>query len=266
MDKTKVLIVKLSSTLNWLGTSVIGQTPIDRGIKRMLSPQIDQDMTNILVIEDNLDLAQSLKSFLKKQNYSVELAHNGDLGLECLLQFNFELAIIDWNLPGKEGPEVCREYRAKGGNTPILMLTGRREAAEIESGLDSGADDYLTKPFDLRVLNARVRALLRRTPQIREDTLRLGSLEINRTTRELINNGEEIYLQPKEFAVFELLMRHKGQVLSSEALLDRVWTTESESGVDTVRTVIKKLRQKLAVVPEVRIRTVYASGYRLELD
>ncbi len=222
-------------------------------------------MANVLLVEDDLELAKMVKGVLKGRKLVVECVHDGVEATERLCQYKYDLIILDWKLPGFSGVDVCRQFRASGGKTPVLMLTGKSEASDVESGLDAGADDYLTKPFDNRVLLARVRALLRRPQGFQEDVLRIGALAVDRVKHTVSYGGKEIHFPPKEFALLDLLLRNRDHVLSSEAILDRVWTAESDSTTDSVRTAIKRLRDKLSCAPEIRIRTVHSVGYRLEI-
>ena len=167
-------------------------------------------MVKILVVEDDLALATTIRDTLSNEQYKVETSHSGEEADGLLSSFDYDLVILDWELPEMSGVSICQRFRARGGTTPILMLTGKSTADDKESGLDSGADDYLTKPFEVRELNARIRALLRRPTQFQGQKLRWGNLELDTNTHRVVLNGKDIALQPLEFTVLEFFMRHPG--------------------------------------------------------
>lgn len=203
-------------------------------------------MAKILCVEDDPALQESIKNSLSFQHHTVLTCSDGAEALEKLLVEQFDLVVLDWQLPGKTGPEVCREYRDKGGNAIVIMLTGKSSVSEKETGFDAGADDYLTKPFNIRELLARVRALLRRPPQLLDATkLQSGDLIVEPENYRVTRSGKEIKLTPREFALLEFLIRNPGRTFSSDVLLSRVWGTETETGPDAVRLVIKRLRDKV---------------------
>ncbi len=222
-------------------------------------------MPTILLVEDDSDLATTVKDHLASERYTVEHAADGLTAQEMLTITSFDLIILDWSLPGKSGIEICSEFRAKGGKTPIIMLTGKRQIEEKEEGLDTGADDYLTKPFSLRELSARVRALLRRPEQVVGSVITVGDLTMDMTEHSVSRNGEHIHLQKQDFALLEFLMRHPNQVFTSEALINRVWGVESEATAESVRSAIKRLRQKLdnSGSGDSLIENIPRVGYRL---
>lgn len=219
----------------------------------------------ILLVEDDITLAEMVVDWLVSKNNEVDHLTNGTEGLEWLTRQHYSLAILDWELPGLSGVEVCKRYRARGGALPILMLTGRKGTDDIVDGLESGADDYLAKPFELPELFARIRALLRRPGHVTSSTITAGALELDPKTGKVCKGNEEIVLSRKEFAVLEYLMTNPGRIYSAEALLDRIWPTEAETSAETVRCHITRLRAKLASVGEdTLIKTVYGMGYKLE--
>lgn len=222
-------------------------------------------MAKILVVEDDKYLATILGDSLAMQKHLVETAYTGTDGREKLLFYTFDLVILDWDLPKISGIEICTEFRSRGGKTPVLMLTGKDKISEKETGLDAGADDYLTKPFDLNELAARVRALLRRPSGYSGTTLRSGNVEIDPALIKVTRDGEEVRLLPKEYALLEFLMRHKGQVFNTEAILNRVWSSESDATSESFRTCLKRLRQKIDVPGQPSIiTTVHGLGYKVE--
>jgi DNA-binding response OmpR family regulator len=222
-------------------------------------------MAKILVVEDDEDLQNLMKGLLTAERHSVEAVNNGIDAVQMLKMHKYDLIVLDWMLPGLTGTEVCAEYRAKGGALPILMLTAKSTIEEKEIGLDAGADDYLTKPFDARELLARIRALLRRPQAVSAKEMQVGNLALDPRSAKVFKDGAEIKLLPKEFSLLELFMRYPNQIFSSEALLERVWSADSSASFDTVRTYIKTLRKKIDS-PNVAslIRTVHGVGYCLE--
>jgi two-component system OmpR family response regulator len=220
-------------------------------------------MAKVLIAEDDLSMRRSLEDVLKLDNYTVDMVTDGLEALDRLKLYGYDLAIIDWNLPGLTGIEICRRYRAQGGIIPILMLTGKKEVIDTEAGLDSGADDYLCKPFEPRVLRARLRALLRRPQQFAKE-LSFAKLTLNPGNLTMAIDSNVTDLLPKEFALLEYLVRHPEQVLATDTLLSHVWPSESDSGIEALRTCIKRLRRKIEV-PEsgCAIRTIYGIGYQL---
>lgn len=222
-------------------------------------------MAKVLVIEDEPDFSDLIGGWLKNENYTVETVDTGEDGLDRLKFYKYDIIILDWVLPGLSGVEVCRDYRNTGGTTPILMLTSKKHVDEKSQGLDAGADDYLTKPFELKELSARVRALLRRPSAFAGSILKVGTLALEPNSFKVKRGADEISLLPKEFALLEFLMRHPNQVFSAEAILDRVWASESEASPETIRTYIKRLRKKLDVEGQPSIlATVHGVGYKLE--
>lgn len=222
-------------------------------------------MAKILVVEDEPDFSELVGEWLKSQHHVVEIVGSGEDALDRLRFYKYDIVVLDWMLPGVSGLDVCKEFRSHGGTTPILLLTAKRHVDEKEQGLDAGADDYLTKPFEMKELSARIRALLRRPQAFAGAVLQVGDLVLEPNTYKVTRNGEDLTLLPKEFALLEFLMRHPNQVFSAEALLDRVWSSDSEASPETIRTYIKRLRKKIDVdgQPSV-LSTVHGVGYKLE--
>lgn len=221
-------------------------------------------MPKILIVEDDKDLCLMLSDGLSAQGYLVEMTHTGLEGRDLLLFYQYDLAILDWDLPGISGVEILKELRNKGGQAPVLFLTGKSSVADKETGLDTGADDYLTKPFAMKELLARVRSLLRRPQGYAGSTLSAGDLELDTALHKVSRNGAELKLLPKEFSLLEFFMRHKGQVFTAEAVLNRVWSTESESSPESFRTCLKRLRQKIDQEGQPSlIEYVHGLGYRM---
>lgn len=222
-------------------------------------------MAKVLVVEDDIDLAGMVVDWLKFEHYTVELVYNGTEGMERLQTSEYDAVILDWDLPGMPGIDICRRFRSEGGTTPLIMLTGKDAMAEKEMGLDSGADDYLTKPFNMKELAARLRALLRRPAGLLDNMLKVRDIELEPTKYLVKKGGVEIQLLPKEFSLLEFFMRHPNQVFSADALIQRVWLSDSEATGDAIRTCLKRLRKKLEDSDEANpiIQTVHGVGYRL---
>lgn len=222
-------------------------------------------MAKILVVEDDENLATVVHDWLTHQNNVVETVDTGAKAQELLDLYEYDVIVLDWGLPDIQGIDLCQKFRANGGQTPILMLTGKREIDEKEQGLDSGADDYLTKPFDVKELSARLRALLRRPTAINDNVLRAGDLCLDPVKYKVTKNGEEVKLYRKEFALLEFLLRHPNKIFSPESLLDHVWNSEAGVGPETVRTSIKRLRQQIDVEGQPSlIENVRGVGYKLK--
>lgn len=223
-------------------------------------------MSKILLVEDELDLADQIKDWLAREHYLVETIANGELAYHQLRVSKFDVIILDWQLPGLSGIEICKKYRNGGGKSPVLMLTARSAVDDREAGLDAGADDYLCKPFHMKELSARVRALLRRASGATgENVLHLRDIALDPSARRVSKGGHDVKLEPKEFDLLEFLIRNKNVVFSADALLDRVWESDTGISPDSIRTYIKALRKKLDNAGESSIiTTVHGLGYRLE--
>ena len=223
-------------------------------------------MAKILIAEDDIDLAEAVQNWLEAEHHAVEIVYDGKEALERMRLYKYDLTILDWQMPGLAGIKVCQKYREGGGKTAILILTSRANVDDKEQGLDSGADDYLTKPFEMRELSARVRALLRRpASDVTNNVLKAGHLSLDRQTHEVRRGDQVLNLLPKEFALLEFLMRYPNEVCSLETLLNRVWPSDSDSSPDTVRVHLTHLRNKLQPKGGPQIKTVYGVGYKLEL-
>jgi two-component system, OmpR family, response regulator len=209
-------------------------------------------------------VAMTIAEWLRDEGHIVEVANDGETGLDYLKFYSYDVAIIDWDIPKLSGPEVCRTYRERGGDAPILMLTGKSELADKEHGLDAGADDYLTKPFQPRELSARLRAILRRPPVRVEAVLYAQDVALDTVTHEVRRAGKVIHLMPKEFALLEFLMRNPNQPLSPDAILNRLWASSSEVSTESVKVYIARLRKKIDSEGSTPlITTVHGVGYKL---
>lgn len=222
-------------------------------------------MAKVLVVEDDVSLGKMVRDWLALEHHQTEVVTDGAEAKEMLKVYKFDVIVLDWELPNLSGIEILKDFRSRGGLTPVLILTGKGSIIEKEAGFDAGADDYLTKPFHGKELTARLRALLRRPEGYSGDILKAGQLQLDRANYRVTRGDDEIKLLPKEFALLEFLMRHQNRVFAPEALLNRVWESDSEATVDALTTCIKRLRKKIDVEgqPSV-IRTVHGVGYKLE--
>ncbi len=220
----------------------------------------------ILVVEDERNVATALDAGLTAEGFSIDLADDGDTGYWMASEHDYALIILDVMLPGRNGFQVCRDLRADGNTTPILMLTAKGGDYDQAEGLDTGADDYLVKPFSFVVLVAHVRALLRRAQSggADADVVVAGDLELNRTTRRCRRGDNDAELTRREFDLLEVLATNPGQVFSKDHLLTQVWGPTFDGGTNVVEVYIGYLRRKVDDGAErARIETVHGHGYRL---
>lgn len=224
---------------------------------------------SILVVEDEDSLATLLQYNLEKEGYGVTICPDGEEALIRIDERQPDLVVLDWMLPTVSGIEVCRRLRqrAETRNLPIVMLTARGEESDRIRGLDTGADDYVVKPFSMSELTARIRAVLRRIrPGLAEDRVRQGDISIDRVAHRVRRGGTEVHLGPTEFRLLDHFMRHPGRVFSREQLLDAVWGSDIYVETRTVDVHIGRLRRALGVVAgQDPIRTVRSAGYSLNL-
>ena len=231
-------------------------------------------MTNplVLVVEDEDALAQLLKYNLEKEGYRVSIAQDGEEALVVADEVKPDLVVLDWMLPKAPGIEVCRRLRARQDtrNTPIVMLTARDEEADRIRGLDTGADDYVSKPFSMVELLARLRAVMRRIrPGLAEDKVRCGDIVMDRVAHRVKRGQREVHLGPTEFRILDHLMQHPGRVFSREQLLDAVWGSDVYVEARTVDVHIGRLRKALKEgenEAEDPIRTVRSAGYAIDTE
>lgn len=223
-------------------------------------------MAKVLLVEDDPELKESLLSWLKLENHVVELAESGEDALQLLDNFAYDVIVLDWGLPRMSGVEVLRKYRSSGGLTPVIFLTGRDDLSSKEIGLDTGADDYLTKPFDIRELTARIRSLLRRPVGLMPSKITVGNLVIEPETKKVWIGESLVRLTNKEYSVLEYLIRHPNQIYGARALMQAVWPSDSDSSEDTVRACVKNLRRKITIENECVVKTVPGSGYTVEYE
>lgn len=237
----------------------------------IIEPCCNQDelcMPKVLLVDDDEKLLVAVGDFLEHQRFIVDTAASGTDAKEKLQVFSYDLLVIDWNIPEPSGLDLCRWFRGRGGNTPILMLTGRSMIDDKESGFEAGVDDYLTKPFELRELAARLKALTRRGGSVAPSRiLSLCGVVVEPEAFKAKLDGKDFPLTPKEFEILEFLMRHHDQVFSIEALLDRLWKDGAEVSTDTVRVYIRRLREKFEKCGRGSlIKNVHSVGYKFSTD
>jgi DNA-binding response OmpR family regulator len=222
----------------------------------------------ILVVEDDPTISSLIETILATNKYAVDLAIDGQAGLELSAAYEYDMILMDVSLPKKDGVSVCQELRARGNAVPILLLTALDSPADRTRGLDAGADDYLGKPFDPDELMARIRALLRRSNVTLAPILAWGNLQLDPVSATVTFADRVVPVTPKEYALLELFLRNSKRVFSCSAILDHLWSYDGTPGEEAIRTHIKGLRQKLKKAGAVAdfIETVYGIGYRLKPD
>ena len=219
----------------------------------------------LLVIEDERKISRVITESLKREKYAVDAAYDGEEGFNLADSQPYDLLIVDRMLPGLEGAEIVKKLRENGKNMPILFLTALSTTEDKTLGLNVGADDYLTKPFAIDELLARVRALLRRPPIQQPDILKIDDLKIDKQQQTVTRAGKDIDLTNKEYALLEYLMQHPNQILSKETLIDHVWDFNADILPNNVEAYIKNLRQKIdKPFKKQLIKTVRGFGYRIE--
>lgn len=218
----------------------------------------------ILVVEDEHRIAQAIKEGLEEENYAVDVEHNGEDGFNAATAVEYDLLILDVMIPVMNGFEVCRRIRSNGNRTPILMLTAKDQDDDIVTGLDSGADDYLAKPFAFEVLLARMRALLRRPHNSLGEILKVGDLSLDTKNKHCERGGKRIVLSAKEFAILEYLMRNPDRILSKSSIISHVWDFDADVLPNNVEVFIAFIRAKIdKPFPTSFIHTVRGFGYKL---
>ena len=217
----------------------------------------------LLLVEDDLPLAEALMSLLVTSGYAVDCVHDGEAARVLVAAEQFDLMILDLNLPELDGLAVLRAMRAQGNRAAVMILTARGAAEDRVRGLDLGADDYMAKPFDVREFEARVRSLLRRQAGLRSSTLALGQLSLDLTSRQFSGNGQVLDLPPRERAILELLLTRAGKVVAKEAIVQSVTSLEDILSDNAIEQYISRLRRRLHPVG-LTLRTVRGIGYLLE--
>ncbi|HQI13341.1 MAG TPA: response regulator transcription factor [Candidatus Woesebacteria bacterium] len=221
----------------------------------------------ILIVEDDHLIANSIKKGLEQEKYVVDVAYDGNEGYDLAASGEYDVIILDLMLPGMDGITICKKMREDKIKSGILMLTARGQLEDKVMGLDNGADDYLSKPFAFEELLARIKAIARRPATPLKNILRVGDLSLDTNTFEVKRSDKKIRLSVKEYALLECLMRHPGQVLNKEQLIERVWSYESNILPNTVEVYIRNLRQKIDEGHRVKlIKTRRGFGYKIEVD
>ena len=220
----------------------------------------------LLYAEDEKSLARAVSTILVRNNYSVDVVHDGKSALEYLETENYDGAILDVMMPKLDGFEVLRQMRARGDKTPVLLLTARSEIDDRVTGLDSGANDYLTKPFDMKELLARIRAMTRVLSVQPDKTVSFGKVTLDCASYDLSGPGGSTKLAGKEYQMMEMLMRNPRKLISTESFMDRIWGYDSEAELNIVWVYISTLRKKLkAIAADVEIKAQRGAGYYLEV-
>jgi len=221
----------------------------------------------VLVVEDERRIADFLSRGLSEQGYAVDVAYDGDEALDWPTVAQFDVIILDVMLPARDGIQVCRILRERGLKTPILMLTARDAVEDRVRGLDSGADDYLVKPFAFSELLARLRALTRREPAALGTVLQVADLTMDTSSREVRRQGTPLELTTKEYALLEYLMRHPHQVLTRTMIAEHVWNYDFDNATNVIDVHIRNLRRKIDdPFPTKLVQTVRGAGYRISAN
>jgi two-component system OmpR family response regulator len=219
----------------------------------------------ILIVEDEPKMTRILRRGLEDEGYAVDTSADGDDALHMATENDYDAVLLDVMLPGRDGFEVCRQMRARGRWAPVIMLTARDAVSDRVSGLDSGADDYLVKPFSFDELVARVRALVRRGAKERPATLSVGPLTLDPATRRVEREGTPLSFTPKEYGLLEFLMRHPNEILSRTRILEHVWDYNYDGVSNVVDVYVKYLRAKIDVpFGSSLLKTVRGAGYMLD--
>ena len=219
----------------------------------------------VLFVEDERYIAEAVERVLKKNNYSVDLAFDGEYGLDCALTGIYDIIILDITLPGMDGLSILKHIREQQITAPVLLLTARGQVEDKVRGLDLGADDYLAKPFHKEELLARLRALSRRGAELIPDGIqKFGCIELNTNTLTACCLDNQIRLSPKEAQILELLIKNRGIAVSKEGIIEKIWGYDSDADDRNVETHISLLRRKLSeLTPDIQIRTIRGIGYML---
>lgn len=218
----------------------------------------------ILVADDDEKLCENIAKILQMDFYSVDAAFDGEEAKDLFDCYTYDLLVLDWMMPNVLGVEVCAYVRSKGFEGGVLMLTAMDATENIIAGLDSGADDYMVKPFKMEELRARVRALLRRKNKIVEDEIEIGSLKLNKTKRTVHIDNVEVNLTKNEFLLLEYLIEHKGQVLTHDQLIDYIWAIDDNANTNTLAALVRLVRKKIDYEDEPSyIQSVRGLGYKM---
>lgn len=221
---------------------------------------------NVLVVEDERNLADAIVKILEDEGYNAEATYDGKAGLTCAKSGLYDAIVLDVMLPGMSGYDVVNKIRHAGVSTPVLMLTARTSTEDKVRGLDSGADDYMTKPFEAPELLARLRALTRRRGDVLIDEIKFADIKLDLNTHDLSCGEKSVHLSGKEFEVLSILMGSSSRVVSKQDLLTRVWGTDGEASENSVEAYVSFIRKKLSHIgSKVQVTTLRMLGYRLEV-
>ena len=219
----------------------------------------------LLFAEDDRDIAKAVQILLERSGYSVDTVFNGQDAIDYIEAGDYDGVILDWMMPKLSGIKVLSQMRSKGFSTPVLMLTARDSVDDRVQGLDTGADDYLPKPFAASELLARVRAMLRRKEDFKHNVIKFSNIELDKAARSLSCSGKSVRLSNKAFQLMEMLVEHPGAVLSIDQIMERIWGWDSDSEINVVWVNISFLRKKLTELgARVKIKAVRGVGYSLE--
>ena len=219
----------------------------------------------LLLAEDEVELSDALAAVLRHNNYSVDTVNDGEEALDYIEGCEYDGIILDIMMPKKSGLEVLREMRGRKNRTPVILLTAKTQIDDRVEGLDAGADDYLTKPFAMKELLARVRAITRRQSEMTDNILTVGNLNLNRSTFELSVGEKSVRLANKDYQMAEMLMVNPGQIISTDRFMEKIWGYDSDTEINVVWVYISNLRKKLSSLgADVEIKAVRNQGYSLE--
>lgn len=219
----------------------------------------------LLFAEDDRDISKAVQTLLERSGYSVDAVYNGQDALDYIEQADYDGVILDWMMPKKTGIEVLAWMRGKGISTPVLMLTARDAIEDRVEGLDTGADDYLPKPFAASELLARIRAMLRRKVDYQHDVIKYADIELDKSAMTIICGKKSVSLNNKAFQLIEMLVEHPGAVLSIDQIMERIWGWDSDAEVNVVWVNISTLRKKLTEIgAHLKIKVIRGVGYSLE--
>ncbi|HEY9682878.1 MAG TPA: response regulator transcription factor [Oculatellaceae cyanobacterium] len=228
---------------------------------------LEVDVAKLLVVEDDISVAKVLKEWLDALGHLVEHVTTGEDALQMLTNFKYEIILLDWELPGISGVDVCARFRKSGGQAYIMFTTGKGDIASKEEALGLGADDYLVKPYDLREVTLRINSLMRRPMILLSNDLTIDGVHLDPDLRVMTVGHKQVHLMPKEAKLLEYLMRHPNRPSGTQVLLDAVWPSDADASVDTIRTWMKNLRIKLAEVGKANlIKTIPRAGYLIECE
>ncbi len=214
----------------------------------------------VLVVEDEHKIGSSIKRGFEQESWAVDLAFDGETGFDMAMSESYDVIVLDLMLPKMNGLEVCKKLRSEGKHTPVLMLTAKGEMGDKMDGFDSGADDYLVKPFAFEELLARVKAIGRRPPVIRKNVLTSGDVSLDTTNFVVKKSGNEVALSKKEYSLLEFFIKNKGKVLSKESIISHVWDYDADILPNTIEVFVGYLRNKLG---KDFIQTVRGFGYKI---